>query len=69
MAKSDSNGSIRSDSWVSFYAANEMSGALQVIRKGILLILDPLPSDYVNDSERFKSIVTTSRLVKIGRSF
>jgi hypothetical protein len=57
----DSNASVRFDSWTSFYAekAAEKDGTLQVIRKGKLSILNPLPINYVNDSERFKSIVAT----------
>jgi hypothetical protein len=59
MADSDSDASVRFNSWVSFYEekARETSGATQVIMKGKLSILDPLPGKYAKDSEKFKSVV------------
>jgi hypothetical protein len=61
MADYDYDASVsRYDSWVSFYAAKarEPAGALQLLMKSKLLILDPLPSDYANGTDKFKTIPT-----------
>jgi hypothetical protein len=61
MADSDSDASVRFDSWVSYYAANAKNpaGSLQVLAKSELSILDPLPRDYANDTNKFKSCVAS----------
>jgi hypothetical protein len=61
MANSDSDASVRFNSWVSFYKdkARETLGAIQVILKEKCSIFDPLPGDYAKDSEKFKSVVAS----------
>jgi len=61
MADSDSDTSVRFDSWVSLYAtkAKETTGSLQVLAKSKLSIFDPLPRDYANETNIFKSCVAS----------
>jgi hypothetical protein len=61
MADSDSNASVRFNSWVSLYKdkARETSGSIQVIMKGKLSILNPLPGNYAKNSEKFESMVAS----------
>jgi hypothetical protein len=61
MATFNSDASVRFDSWVSFYAvkARVPAGALQVLTKSKLSILEPLPSDHANDKNKFKTTAAT----------